>query len=416
MTLKVYGAKNDPNTWKALVAAKFNGVEVETPAFNPETDVKGQDFQKKSPFGKVPVAETEEGTIWGANAVAKYVAKLGKNKLYGNSAFEAASVDQWIEWSSTDVDLPAAVWVYPILGLIPNNSNAVQKAKGDIRKALENLNKHLLSRTFLVGQRISLADIVVATSLYKLYELVLDAAFRKGFQNTNRWYLTVVNQPEFKAVAGEAKLADKMAVAKETKEEKTEVVAEPKKEQPKKEEKKKEEKKKKETEEEEPEEDYEDKKPKGPNPLDLLPPSKFVMDEWKRTYSNNDTRSVAIPWFWEHYDNEGYSIWIGDYKYNHELEKIFMTANLCTGFIQRLEKLRKYGFASILILGQEPNLSITTMFLVRGTEMPAEMKDVDDVEHYNWTKVTTFDDATKEKINQYMAWDMPNFNQGKTFK
>ena len=125
--------------------------------------------------------------------------------------------------------------------------------------------------------------------------------------------------------------------------------------------------------EEEEEEDFEEKKPKGPNPLDLLPPSKFNLDEWKRTYSNNDTRSVAIPWFWENFDKEGFSIFFGDYKYNDELEKIFMTANLCTGFIQRLEKVRKYGFASILILGQEPKLEITTMFIVRGSDLPQEV-------------------------------------------
>ncbi len=71
-----------------------------------------------------------------------------------------------------EIDLPAAVWVLPILGVIPNNANATQKAKGDVRKALETLNKHLLSRTFLVGNRISLADIIVAFSVYRLYELV----------------------------------------------------------------------------------------------------------------------------------------------------------------------------------------------------------------------------------------------------
>lgn len=84
----------------------------------------------------------------------------------------------------------------------------------------------------MVGNRISLADVVVATSLYRLYEVVLDGPFRKQFVNVNRWFTTVVNQPEFKAVAGEIKLCDKMQVAKETKEEKP---VEEKKPEPKKE-------------------------------------------------------------------------------------------------------------------------------------------------------------------------------------
>jgi len=39
------------------------------------------------------------------------------------------------------------------------------KAKADIKKALELLNKHLTYRTYLVGERISLADIVIYYTL-----------------------------------------------------------------------------------------------------------------------------------------------------------------------------------------------------------------------------------------------------------
>ncbi|KAG0984553.1 hypothetical protein G6F27_014325 [Rhizopus arrhizus] len=36
--------------------------------------------------------------------------------------------------------------------------------------------------------------------------------------------------------------------------------------------------------------------PKPKSKLDLLPPSKFIMDEWKRMYSNNNTDSrLQIP-------------------------------------------------------------------------------------------------------------------------
>lgn len=55
------------------------------------------------------------------------------------------------------------------------------------------------------------------------------------------------------------------------------------------------------------------------------------MDEFKRTYSNNDTVTVAMPYFWEHFEKENYSIWRGDYKYNNELTQVFMTCNLVGG-------------------------------------------------------------------------------------
>jgi elongation factor 1-gamma len=34
---------------------------------------------------------------------------------------------------------------------------------------------------------------------------------RKPYQNVNRWFTTVVNQPQFKAVVGDFKLCEKMA-------------------------------------------------------------------------------------------------------------------------------------------------------------------------------------------------------------
>lgn len=59
------------------------------------------------------------------------------------------------------------------------------------------------------------------------------------------------------------------------------------------------------------------------------------MDEFKRSYSNEDT-DVSIPFFWNKFDKENYSIWLGEYKYNDELKKVFMSCNLITGkIIQR---------------------------------------------------------------------------------
>ena len=55
------------------------------------------------------------------------------------------------------------------------------------------------------------------------------------------------------------------------------------------------------------------------------------MDEFKRTYSNSDTVTVALPYFWKNFEKEFYSIWFCEYKYADELAKVFMTSNLIGG-------------------------------------------------------------------------------------
>merc|ERR1712173_562819 len=82
---------------------------------------------------------------------------------------------------------------------------------GDVKKAMTALNEHLLNHTYLVGERVTLADIVVACTMLSLYQNVLDPEFRKPFGNVNRWFTTIVNQPQVKKVIGAVAMAEKMA-------------------------------------------------------------------------------------------------------------------------------------------------------------------------------------------------------------
>jgi len=130
---------------------------------------------------------------------------------------------------------------------------------------------------------------------------------------------------------------------------------------------------------------------------------------------------VSIPWFWEKFDAAGWSLWHSNYKYNSELDQLFRVNNLVGGFVQRLDKLRKYGFGSIIIFGEENNFQIEGAWLFRGSEIPQEMKDCDDCELYEWRKLDHTDDHDKRLVNELFAWegqfDGKKFiDQGKIFK
>jgi len=417
MVLKLYTYESNPRTQKVLIAAKYAGVNVEVVT---NVDTKSADFLKKNPTGKVPVLETDKGTISESNAIARYIAREGKPEFYGKSNIETALVDQWVDFAASEIELAAYAWIFPIQGVIPNNHQATKKAQEDIKKVLSILDNHLLTRTYLVGNYVTLADVAVATALLQLYQLVLDPTFRKEFVNTNRWFVTIVNQPEVKAVLGEVKLSEKAAVAAAAPKEKKEKPAKEVKPAQPKQEKKVEKKEEKPADDGEEEEDYEKEDKGKKNPLDLLPKSTLVLDEWKRMYSNNDTRTVAAPWFWNNLDKEGYSLWWCEYKYNNELTKVFMTSNLIGGFFQRLEKLHKYAFGSMIIFGEEPQLSVSGVWLFRGQEIPEDMKACDDCEHYEWKRVDTNSEAEKKLVEDYFAWDGAlggkKFNAGKVFK
>jgi elongation factor 1-gamma len=327
--------------------------------------------------------------------------------LFGKTKKDAALVAQFISVADNEFNPIVAAWIYPILGYFPPNDAAIAKAKADCQRALGALNQHLLTRTFLVSEHVTLADISMVCAMIALFKLVLDPSFVGAYKNVVRWFTTCINQPHFKSVLGTVELCTKMQVPPKVEKAKTE--------KPSKEAKKEKAPKKEKTASKEPsaeslEEDLEaiaaaEQKPAAKNPLDLLPKSTFVLDEWKRTYSNNDTRPVAIDWFWANYDQTGYSIWKVDYKYNSELTQIFMSSNLVGGFFQRLDRARKYAFGSVLVLGEDKKNVITGHFVFRGHEIPFEVTDAADYDSYSFTRINDQDPAAREAFNACIAWD-----------
>ncbi|KAF9198167.1 hypothetical protein BGZ49_001105 [Haplosporangium sp. Z 27] len=282
---------------------------------------------------------------------------------------------------------------------VPYNKAIETQAIERVKDQLHVLERHLVKKTYLVEERVTLADISSAISLFHGFKLVFDAPFRQTYPAVTRWFTTIVNQPNFLAVAGEFKFCETALKftpsKKEVKEKK------PKEEKPK---TAKEEKKPKEP-EEEPEESYQDA-PKPKSKLDLLPAPKMPLDEWKRQYSNNDT-PVATKWLWENIDlTTDYSIWKVDYKYNEELTKLYMSNNLAGGLMNRLERARKYAFGCLVVAGEDNANIITGYFIVRGNsdEMIEEVTDAADYDSYTWVKVNV-DDEEKKKIDQVFAWD-----------
>ena len=98
--------------------------------------------------------------------------------------------------------------------------------------------------------------------------------------------------------------------------------------------------------------------PKQKDPFAEMPKANFNMDEFKRVYSNEDTATKALPYFWQNFDKENMSIWFCEYKYPDELTQVFMTCNLVSGMFQRLDKLRKNAFGSMCVFGENNNNTI----------------------------------------------------------
>jgi len=133
-----------------------------------------------------------------------------------------------------------------------------------------------------------------------------------------------------------------------------------------------------------------------------------------------DTRSEALPWFYEKFDHDGFSIWRCDFKYNEELTQVFMSSNQVGGFFNRLEASRKYLFGSVGVLGKANDSIITGALILRGKDVEPVVNVAPDWESYAFKKLDLENADDKKFFEGAMAWDLEvdgkAWADGKNFK
>lgn len=298
-------------------------------------------------------------------------------------------------------------WFRPLIGKDAYNKKNVEDAKRICLEAVAVLETHFLVSTYFVGERITLADLFAASLLSRGYQFVWDKEFRETFPNVTRWFETITNQPVWKAVVPEVVMIEEAIKYTPPKKE-----AKPKAEAAPKAEKKKAAPAPADDEDDEPKPEA----PKQKHPLEALGKPELILDDWKRKYSNEDTRTVALPWFWEHYKPEEYSLWRVDYRYNDELTMTFMSANLIGGFFARLEASRKYIFGAASVYGQTNDSIIQGAFLIRGQDAAAAFDVAPDYDSYEFTKLDPSKAEDKTFLEDQWSWDKPIEVKGKTYE
>ena len=99
-------------------------------------------------------------------------------------------------------------WFLPLKGIWPYDKKKEQGAKDAVTKALNVLETHLHSKTYLVGDKVTLADIVMVCNLLHGFTTLFDPKMRESFPNVVRYFTTCVNQPNFVEVIGETSLCE----------------------------------------------------------------------------------------------------------------------------------------------------------------------------------------------------------------
>lgn len=98
---------------------------------------------------------------------------VSNEQLRGKTLAEQSQVLQWVNYGESEINPASATLVYPCMGIMQFNKQNNERAKAELQRILQLLNNHLRTRTYLVGERITLADVAVCCDLLLLFQWVI---------------------------------------------------------------------------------------------------------------------------------------------------------------------------------------------------------------------------------------------------
>lgn len=200
--LRIFSYLPNPRIWKATIAARLCGVEVEIRGSSPKelqswlwdfdahplsekelassTDIragkvgfggalhKTDAFMEAHPFGTVPAAFSPDGKtgIFESNSIMRAVARIGESRfpLYGRDAYEAARVDSFLDASLVFARDSQIYLLSLINGSV--SSEIHTRMRDSFKIYLAGINQALSpEREFLVGDNVSIADVCFVAEL-----------------------------------------------------------------------------------------------------------------------------------------------------------------------------------------------------------------------------------------------------------
>uniref|UniRef100_A0A2N9ECA7 glutathione transferase n=1 Tax=Fagus sylvatica TaxID=28930 RepID=A0A2N9ECA7_FAGSY len=209
MALKLHGLPMSSCTTRAMVCLHEKAVDFELVPVNLlGGEHKQPSFLAKNPFGKIPVLEDGDVTLFESRAITAYVAEkfkeTGTDLIRHNNLKEAALVKVWIEVESQTFN-PAIspiiieFFVAPKLGKTPDQA-IIDANLEKLGKVLDVYESKLSSTKYLAGDFFSLADL--SHFPYTHYFMQSPwASVVNDRPHVKAWWEDISSRPAFKKVA-----------------------------------------------------------------------------------------------------------------------------------------------------------------------------------------------------------------------
>ena len=203
--MKLYDYPGAPNPRRVKIFAHEKDINLELVNCDMlKREHKTPEFLKKSPSGKIPVLELEDGRcISESIAICRYLESIiPEPNLFGEDPFEISYVEsrnRHIElelWTQIGIS-----WVNgPIvgsMGLFEQIPDAKKASDLNVAAYYKRLDRELSSLEYVAGNRYTVADITLLSAIDFASSMV-DLVPEESLKHLNRWHEQINSRPSSK--------------------------------------------------------------------------------------------------------------------------------------------------------------------------------------------------------------------------
>jgi glutathione S-transferase len=177
---EIYWISGSTPAWRVLLTLELKELQYQSHILSTANkDQKQAWFLEINPRGQIPLLKHGERCITESLAIMYYLEKtqpqpsLSGSNSSGSDLAEYALVQQTVQEILAYVDKPIAAYVQPVFrNKIDSNRQSIEQSIVTIKTELQLINELLRQKTWLCGESISFADIMLIPTLQRLLRAI----------------------------------------------------------------------------------------------------------------------------------------------------------------------------------------------------------------------------------------------------
>ena len=198
--LELWGRKNAYNVQKVLWMLAELGLEYRHHDLGSQSgDLHSEAYLAINPHARIPSLRDQGEVIWESNSILRYLAaEYSAGDLWPQQALARSRAERWMDWelSKLQNDFIDLFWGYYRCPEKVRDLAVIEQARKRCDAHFRLLDAHFREHAYLAGERFTMAEIAVATCLYRYLHMGLNLQLPVRVAD---WYQRLTTRAAYRA-------------------------------------------------------------------------------------------------------------------------------------------------------------------------------------------------------------------------